>query len=139
MWIRFRLKMFCAGKQNFGPFWDHVLGYWNASLETPHKVLFLNYDDLKEDTTFHLKNLAEFLGCPFSLEEEEKGVVEEIIKLCSFENLKDLSTNKTGKRPYYFRKGQVGDWANYMTPSMVEHLEVVVKEKFSGPGLSFKV
>ncbi|KAI3889999.1 hypothetical protein MKX03_025740, partial [Papaver bracteatum] len=29
------------GAAVFGPFWDHVLGYWKESLKNPHKVLFI--------------------------------------------------------------------------------------------------
>ncbi|KAK8549224.1 hypothetical protein V6N13_008901 [Hibiscus sabdariffa] len=32
-----------------GPFFEHVLGYWKASQENPNKILFLKYEDLKED------------------------------------------------------------------------------------------
>ncbi|MFQ6623642.1 hypothetical protein Gotur_003350 [Gossypium turneri] len=34
--------LFCKGVSHYGPFWDHVLGYWKASLESPKKVLCLN-------------------------------------------------------------------------------------------------
>ncbi|MBA0824558.1 hypothetical protein Goarm_021220 [Gossypium armourianum] len=34
--------LFCKGVSHYGPFWDHVLGYWKASLELPKKVLCLN-------------------------------------------------------------------------------------------------
>ncbi|KAK4587584.1 hypothetical protein RGQ29_018836 [Quercus rubra] len=138
-------EMYCKGVIGFGPFWDHMLGYWKESIERPHKVLFLKYEDLKEDVTFHLKKLAEFLGFPFSLEEERAGDVEKIAKLCSFENMKELEVNKAGKSIKYFenktlfRKGEVGDWVNYLTPRMVEQLAKVVEEKLGGSGLSFKV
>ncbi|OMO51337.1 hypothetical protein CCACVL1_29848, partial [Corchorus capsularis] len=82
---------FCKGIESFGSFWDHVLGYWKASLENPKKVLFLKYEDLKEDTNFHhLKKLAKFIGFPFSMEEEKEGVIEEISKLCSLSSLREL-------------------------------------------------
>jgi hypothetical protein len=37
-----------------------VLGYWKASLERPDKVLFLKYEDLKEDIISNLKKIAGF-------------------------------------------------------------------------------
>lgn len=137
-------NMYCDGVVGYGPFWDHMLGYWKQSLERPDKVLFLKYEDLKQDTGFHLKKLAKFLGCPFTLE-EQKGVVEETTNLCSFERLKDLEVNKTSKsilnieNQHLFRKGEVGDWVNYLTPSMVNQLKQVMDSKFSGSGLEFKV
>ena len=36
------------------------------------------------------------MGYPFSLEEEDKGVVQKIIELCNFENLSSLVVNKSG-------------------------------------------
>ncbi|XP_022764692.1 cytosolic sulfotransferase 15-like [Durio zibethinus] len=135
---------FCKGIEGFGSFWDHVLGYWKESLENPSKVLFLKYEDLKEDTDSHLKRLADFIGFPFSMEEEKEGVIEEISKQCSLSSLKDLEVNKTGKfmpnfdNKSYFRKGEVGDWVNHLTPSMVERLEKIIGEKFEGSGLSFQ-
>ncbi|KAM7511338.1 hypothetical protein LguiB_010213 [Lonicera macranthoides] len=42
-------ELFCRGEHSFGPFWEHALGYWRASIECPNMVLFLKYEDLKED------------------------------------------------------------------------------------------
>ncbi|XVF42640.1 hypothetical protein PTKIN_Ptkin01aG0380700 [Pterospermum kingtungense] len=83
-------ELFCRGICIHGPLFDHVLGYWKASQESPNKILFLQYENLKEDTIFNVKKLAMFLGFPFSEEEEKQGVVEEIAKMCSFGNLKEL-------------------------------------------------
>ncbi|KAG4176273.1 hypothetical protein ERO13_A11G234950v2 [Gossypium hirsutum] len=128
-----------------GPFFDHVLGYWKASQENPNKILFLKYEDLKEDTGSHLKNLAMFLGVPFTDDEEKQGVIEKIAKICSFENLKELEVNKKGAHisgvPHtgFFRKGEVGDWSNYLTPFMIECLEKLIQQKLNGSGLTFKL
>lgn len=48
------VEQFCKGVSLFGPFWDHVLGYWKVSLEWPERVLFLKYEDLKRDSLFHV-------------------------------------------------------------------------------------
>nr|XP_043608696.1 cytosolic sulfotransferase 12-like [Erigeron canadensis] len=136
-------EKFCKGVSMYGPFWDHVLGYWGESLKNPEKVLFLKYEDMKEKPTFHLKKLAEFLECPFSFKEEKEKVVEGILELCSFDKLSNLKVNKDGKLPSgedcsaFFRKGEVGDWKNYLTTEMVERLDKICKDKFDGSGLQF--
>ncbi|KAL7191853.1 hypothetical protein ACSBR2_023849 [Camellia fascicularis] len=89
--------MFCRGVSAYGPFWNHVLGYWKASQERLDLVLFLKYEDMKEDSISHFKVLAKFMGLPFFVEEESQGVIEEVLKLCSFNNLKDLDVNKNEK------------------------------------------
>ena len=70
-----------------------MLGYWSTSLQSPDKVLFLKYEDLKNDTVFYVKKMAEFMGFPFSLEEEGKGTVQKMVDLCSFKNLSKLGVN----------------------------------------------
>ncbi|KAL5734156.1 hypothetical protein ACOSP7_032017 [Xanthoceras sorbifolium] len=122
--------MYCNGIVGFGPFWEHMLGYWNESLKRPDE-------------------LASFLGFPFSVEEEREGVViQEIAKLCSFDKLKELEVNKYGKamtfskhfeNKHLFRKGEVGDWVNYLNPSMVKQLAQLMEEKIMGSGLLFKL
>ncbi|XP_050380866.1 cytosolic sulfotransferase 15-like [Argentina anserina] len=136
--------MYCKGIIGFGPFWEHMLGYWKESLSRPDKVLFLKYEDMKEDGD-HLRRMAKFLEHPFTLEEKRNGVIEEIEKLCSFDTMKKLDVNKTGiflksfESKSLFRKAEVGDWVNYLTPKMVERLSKVIEERLGGSGLRFKV
>ncbi|KAJ4720422.1 Sulfotransferase [Melia azedarach] len=138
-------RMYCDGIIGFGPFWEHMLGYWDESLKRPDKVLFLKYEDLKEDIVSNLKNLASFLGVPFSVEEETGGVIQEIAKLCSFEEMKKLEVNKTGRsiknfeNKYLFRRGEGGDWVNYFSSSMVKQLSQIMDQNLGGSGLSFKL
>ncbi|KAK4422360.1 Cytosolic sulfotransferase 15 [Sesamum alatum] len=137
--------MFCRGITSYGPFWDHMLGYWNAHLKNPERVLFLKYEDLKEDILSNVKKIAEFIGSPFSPEEEKQGVVEQISRLCSFENLKNLEVNKSGnvlglmKNSSFFRKGEVRDWVNYLTPEMADSVKKLMESKFQGSGLIYNI
>lgn len=59
------------------------------------KVLFLNYDEMIAEPTRHVKMLAEFLRVPFT-DEESRGPMEEVVRLCSFQNLKSLPVNSQG-------------------------------------------
>ncbi|KAL8225279.1 hypothetical protein R6Q57_017836 [Mikania cordata] len=109
------------------------------------KILLLKYEDMKQDTAGSVKRLAEFTGYPFSIEEEKAGVIENIIKLCSFENLSNLEVNKSGScrpRPSVtienralFRKGKVGDWRHYLTEEMKEKIDKLMDEKLGHTGL----
>ncbi|KAL8237162.1 hypothetical protein R6Q59_018243 [Mikania micrantha] len=83
-------ELFCLGVSEFGAFWEHVQSYWRASLESPGKILFLRYEELKKQLEVVVRKLADFMGKPVTMEEEKNGVVGEIIKLCSFENLRNL-------------------------------------------------
>ncbi|CAL9165727.1 cytosolic sulfotransferase 8-like [Musa acuminata AAA Group] len=156
-WVRTRANLepwtlekafdnFCKGFSFFGPFWDHVLGYWKAHLERPKKILFVKYEELLQDTVAQLKRLAEFLGCPFSEDEEKEGVIDGIVRLCSMESLSNLKVNRSGTTDFgcwtvdnslFFRRGVVGDWLDHLTPEMADRLDEMTKEKFAGSGLMF--
>ncbi|KAJ0515841.1 putative Sulfotransferase domain, P-loop containing nucleoside triphosphate hydrolase [Helianthus annuus] len=140
-------ELFCVGASEYGPFWEHVLSYWRASLEHPDKILFLRYEEMKKEPEMVVRKLAAFLGKAVTVEEEEKGVVREIVKLCSFENLSNLEVNKTGVEKFgkvldvekrdFFRKGVIGDWKNYLSDEMKERIDGITDEKFKGSGLTF--
>lgn len=134
---------FCKGVGLYGPFWDHVLGYWKESIENSDKVLFLMYEEIKKQPKIQLKRLAEFLDCPFSIEEEDCRVVDEILRMCSFGNLRNLEVNVNGNmsagmaNKNFFRRGEVGDWKNYFTVEMNDRLNHIIEQKFHGSGLKF--
>ncbi|KNA25660.1 hypothetical protein SOVF_004510 [Spinacia oleracea] len=136
------LDKYCKGIVPFGPYEDHLLGYWKESLKNPEKVLFLEYEGMKKEPKSHLKRLAEFVGCPFSEEEEEGNVIDEIIELCSLKNLKEVEVNKSGKffgrvgNKALFGKGEVGGWNNYLTPSMAKQFDQML-QKLKEAGFSF--
>jgi len=138
-------ESFCRGVSAYGPFWEHVLGYWKESLGRPEKVMFIKFEDMKMKPSFYLKKIAEFLGCPFSNEEESKGMVDNILNLCSFEKLSNLEVNKTGRvssgieNKAFFRRGQVGDWKNLLPTEMIEQLNTITENKLVKHGLSFLI
>ena len=90
-----------------------------------------------------MRKLAEFMGCGFSKEEEEGGVVDEIVKLCSLKELKNMEVNKSGgnqagvRNEAYFRKGSSGDWRNHLTPELARRLDKIVEEALQGSGFAF--
>ncbi|KAJ9565458.1 hypothetical protein OSB04_001424 [Centaurea solstitialis] len=99
---------------------------------------------MKRDIGNEVRRLAEFIGYPFSIEEEKDGMVEKIIKLCSFENLSNLEVNKSGKlrgeynvieNRIFYRKAKVGDWENYFKDEMKEKIDKLMDQKMSETGL----
>ncbi|KAL2936844.1 Cytosolic sulfotransferase 17 [Bienertia sinuspersici] len=138
--------MFCDGISPYGSYWDHVIEYWNASLEMPNNVCFVRFEDMKKEPIMVLKKVAQFIGCPFSFEEEQNGVVQKIVDFCSFESLTSFQINSTPIRRTaipqltinnntFFRKGQIGDHKNYLTEDMVKRLKDIINIKFAGSGL----
>jgi hydroxyjasmonate sulfotransferase len=135
-------ESFCSGQVPYGPIWDHILEYYKESLQNPDKILFLRYEEVMNDPIDVVIRLANFTGNPFSEEEVTKGVVEEIVKLCSFDKLTSLNVNKKkndvrAPNHMFFRKAIVGDWQNHMTDEMAAKLDEIIKEKFEDSGFSF--
>ncbi|XP_062183668.1 cytosolic sulfotransferase 16-like [Phragmites australis] len=138
-------EIFCNGLSPFGPYWDHVLGYWRAHLARPKQVLFFRYEEMQRDPAAHVRRLAEFMGHPFGVGEEEDGAVEAIVKLCSFEHMNGLEATKGGKTELavgtvantaFFRRGVVGDWANHLSPETAARIDTITEAKFKDSGLS---
>ncbi|KAF0909889.1 hypothetical protein E2562_000199 [Oryza meyeriana var. granulata] len=140
--------MFCEGCSPFGPFWDHYLQYWKESLQRPQEVRFLRYEEIVSDPLKVVRDLAGFLGVPFTEEEERSGVDQEMVRLCSFKALSSLDINRNGgveraegkifiRYSALFRQGKTGDWVNHMSKDMGEKLDRLVEDKFKGSGLKF--
>ncbi|CDP12286.1 unnamed protein product [Coffea canephora] len=111
-------ESFCKGVHTFGPFHDHLLGYWRECLARPDKILFLRYEDLKKNPSGEVSKLASFLGCPFASKDE----ADRTIYRCSLERLKTLQVNMEGIK-------------NHFTPEMKEHFNEITRKKFRGSGL----
>nr|CAB3475531.1 unnamed protein product [Digitaria exilis] len=104
---------------------------------------------MTSDPVRYVKKLALFLGVPFTCREEEDGVVEQVVRLCSFEMLSGLEGNKTGslklrprpnvvyEKSAFFRTCKVGDWVNHMSEEMRRKLDRIMAEKLKGSGLVF--
>ncbi|TVT99162.1 hypothetical protein EJB05_55512, partial [Eragrostis curvula] len=120
-----------------------TMRYWKQSVIEHDRILFLKYDEMMADPTKHVKMLAEFLRVPFTSEEERANVPEEVVRLCSFDNLKGLHSagrsDRVGGLPMdnFFRSGKVGDWRNHLTEEMATKLDRIVEKKLKGSGLAF--
>ncbi|TVU22752.1 hypothetical protein EJB05_32470, partial [Eragrostis curvula] len=51
----------------------------------------------KAATRRRSRSLAEFMGCEFSVVEEEQGVVDAIVELCSLDTMKNMEVNRNGR------------------------------------------
>nr|GMD35769.1 flavonol sulfotransferase-like [Ipomoea batatas] len=136
--LRPKRLVFHFSPRGFQPI--HVTGYYKASIQFPNKVFFVRYEDLKTEAVFHVKRLAEFVGWPFSEEEENEGVVQKITDLCSFDKLSNLEVNKNGSfirklSPGRTEKGEIGDFKNHLSEEMSEILDKITEDKFNEVGL----
>lgn len=76
-------KWYCSDDMWWGPWTDHVLGWWHRSRAEPN-VLFVRFEDMKRDLPAIARRVADFLGiAPLSDEE-----LAEVVHKCSFEYMR---------------------------------------------------
>ncbi|KAG2245919.1 hypothetical protein Bca4012_091169 [Brassica carinata] len=137
------INEYIKGAYFCGPIEEQVLSYWKESLVNSNLVLFMRYEEMIEKPVAQVMRLADFLGCSFSEEEKQSGMVEKILELCSLGNLSNLEANKIGTSTCgiahhaFFRKGGVGDWKNHLTDEMARKINEMVEKKLEGSGLKF--
>ncbi|XP_072179584.1 sulfotransferase 1A1-like [Diadema setosum] len=130
------MEEFLAGRVPGGDYFDHTL-YWTKLRNHPN-VLFLAYENMKQDPRKAVVQIAEFMGK--SLPDD---VIDRIVALSSFDAMKksvkasealkdevDESDNKS-----FFRKGIVGDWKNIMSEDHSRRVDALFEKKFAGTGL----
>ncbi|XP_078144234.1 cytosolic sulfotransferase 3-like [Centroberyx gerrardi] len=137
-WSSF-LQRFMEGKMVFGPWYDHVTGWWEKK-QTHSKLLYLFYEDLIEDTGREIDRLCSFLGLSPSAEEKEtviRGVQFDNMKKNKMTNYSTVQVMDLKVSPF-MRKGKVGDWKNHFTVAQSEQFDEDYKKKMKNPMQQFR-
>ncbi|KAG8140371.1 hypothetical protein E2320_003059 [Naja naja] len=123
-----------------GSWFDHVCGWWEAKKR--HPILYLFYEDMKEDPIREMRKIAQFLGL-----EVQEPVLNQILEHTQFETMKgNKMANYGNVSPClmdhtvspFLRKGIVGDWKEHFTVSQSEHLDGICSQLLEGSGLTFR-
>ncbi|CAI5790611.1 sulfotransferase 1C2-like isoform X1 [Podarcis lilfordi] len=138
-WDEF-LENFLAGKLAWGSWFDHVCGWWEA--KDRHPILYLFYEDMKEDPAREIQKVAQFLGLQLP-----DPVVNQIVQHTMFENMKlNPKTNYSSVPSLVFdqtvspfmRKGTVGDWKEHFTVAQSERFDDACERLLGGSNLIFR-
>ncbi|GBP27752.1 Estrogen sulfotransferase [Eumeta japonica] len=137
-------ELFLNDRAPVGPVWSHILGFWNRRHDP--NVLFIKFEDMKRDLASVIRRTAEFLG---------KTVTEnEVDKLCEHLSFDSMKNNKAVnletilERSFgeeylrnttlrFIRKGEIGDWKNYMSDDLSRRFDKWAEHHLKGTGLSF--
>ncbi|XP_051964862.1 cytosolic sulfotransferase 3 [Xyrauchen texanus] len=137
-WNNF-LQKFMEGKNVFGPWYDHVSGWWGKK-QTYSNLLYMFYEDMVEDTGREVERLCSFLGLSNSVEEREKitkGVQFNAMKQNQMTNYSTISVMDFKISPF-MRKGKVGDWKNQFTVAQNQQFDEVYKQKMKNTTVKFR-
>lgn len=130
------LEDFMAGEVSYGSWYQHVQEWWE--LRHTHPVLYLFYEDMKENPKREIQKILEFVGR--SLPEE---TVEDIVQHTSFQEMKNNAMTNYRTLPSdlldhsisaFMRKGITGDWKSTFTVAQNERGEQGPEEIIWGPG-----
>ncbi|XP_065447142.1 sulfotransferase 1 family member D1-like isoform X1 [Chrysemys picta bellii] len=139
-WDHF-LADFMAGEVSFGSWYQHVRGWWEKRRE--QRLLYLFYEDMKEDPRREIRKVLEFLGCP-----PGEGLVEAIARHTAFAQMKqnfmaNYKTLPTSVMDHsispFMRKGVTGDWKNQFTVAQNERFDADYERQMEGTDLSFRM
>jgi hypothetical protein len=128
---------FLKGDVGCGPYFDHVLPWWQAS-QKDQRILFMKYEDMKLDLAGNVAKLASFLDLQVDLQ-----LIETVVTLSS---LKSMTSNETtnfdwipqrADVPKHFRKGEIGDWRNHFSSEQSQQMDDLFMKKLKHSGLQF--
>lgn len=135
--------IFLTDSAPIGPVWPHMLGFWHRRNDT--NVLFLKYEDMKKDLPGTVYKCARFLGV------EDSITNEDVSRMCDHLNFDRMQNNPavniesylnlkrdSDKKVQFIRKGQIGDWKNYMSNELSARFDEWTKEHTAGTDLEFE-
>uniref|UniRef100_A0A8C4TJN1 Sulfotransferase n=2 Tax=Erpetoichthys calabaricus TaxID=27687 RepID=A0A8C4TJN1_ERPCA len=132
------LEEFINGEMVFGSWYDHVRGWWDKKESQP--ILYLLYEDLKENLPREIDKICRFLGRELSVADKQKVVSQtsfDVMKSSPMANYSTCSAMDHKVSPF-MRKGQVGDWKNHFTVVQNERFDEDYKRKMEGTTLMFR-
>jgi hypothetical protein len=130
-------QLFLNSDVGFGPYFDHVLPWWQASQKNKN-ILFLKYEDMKNDHAGNVRKLASFLDI-----QADSRLIQTVVRLSSFQSMTSNETTnfnwipQRADKPKHFRKGDIGDWRNHFSAEQSKQMDDLIIENLKDSGLQF--
>ncbi|XP_046769128.1 sulfotransferase isoform X1 [Gallus gallus] len=124
---------FMTEKMPWGSYFNY-LSEWNK-YAADENVMTITYEELKENQTLGVKNIASFFGISLTGEE-----LRSVIERSSFQSMKENSLKTHGALgSMLFRKGGVSDWKNLFNEEQNEKMDKVFEERIARTKLGTKL
>jgi estrone sulfotransferase len=146
-WFQYRgdlnefARMFMNDEVMFAPYDKHILSYWEHR-DDGH-ILFVTYEELKQDLRGGIKKIAAFLGV--SITDEQLHKLAEHTSFGSMAKLNTVNREefytglgvKDAEGEKFMRKGIIGDWKNNFDKETNEEFDKWIAERFDNTGINF--
>ena len=97
------------------------------------------YEDMKEDLTSIIKDVAHFLG--YHMTEEKIMILDDLLYI---DNFRKIAIEQNEGKPEvqemmkkFIRKGKVGDWKNYFDEENCKRFDQWILDNISGTDIKF--
>ncbi|MEE6518405.1 hypothetical protein FKM82_029416 [Ascaphus truei] len=134
------VERFLQGNVPWGSWFDHVISWWKA--KDRHQVLYIFYEDMKEDPKREIRKVMKFLGKDLPDE-----VLDKIHQHTTFQAMKEnpmanYTTVPTSLMDQsispFMRKGEVADWKNHFTGAQTEMFDTEYLRRMKETDLKFR-
>ncbi|XP_060063178.1 sulfotransferase 1C4-like [Ylistrum balloti] len=125
-------ELYATQPVHYNTWFEHVKSWLDFKKKNPDlPILFVSFEDMKKDLRSCVQKMAEYLGT-----KQDPEFLDEVARKCQFNvmsaakssHAKETAMSKDGTNPFY-RKGEVGDWKNWLTVAQNEMYDAVIKEK----------
>jgi hypothetical protein len=137
----FASDLFLKGNVESGCFWAWHAGWQRAAEANKANVVWVSYEELKEDPAGTIRRLADFLGIPAS-----DDTILRTVGASSFSSIKsafaqaDQQLLQQGKRTKknHIRQGEMGSWRSDIYGALLVEFDAVHTLKCSEHALTYK-
>ena len=122
-------------RQNLGSWSDHV-DSWTEQSNIP--VHIIRYEDMINDTLKTFSKAVEFVGFKKTELQIVKAIKKSDFSVLADQEMEDGFKEKMIKSKSFFRKGEIGDWQNYLDKNAInkiinKHSKVMLKYGYLDP------
>jgi len=102
-------------RQLLGTWSEHVISWTTQKLIKVHVV---RYEDMKQNTFDTFKKAVQFIGIEKSDKQIKTAIEKSDFKILAQQEQEKGFKEKMIKSKSFFRKGEIGDWRNYLDEKM---------------------
>ncbi|XP_055376533.1 luciferin sulfotransferase [Condylostylus longicornis] len=145
-------ELFIDETSPIGSYWSHILPFWEKRYDK--NILFLKYEDMKRNLPEIIHECAKFLEIDYKLSNSDMERMCEHLKFDKMQsnpavnldpiinnpiiqNGIECSDNGNCEQIKFIRKGQIGDWKNYIKGDLLERFDEWIEKNTKGTDLIF--